>query len=317
MYYSESEYAQMFLELGFDIPRGSKGMVSCPRHTDRHPSMSINLNTGLFNCFSCQYHGRIDKEYFRLTGKRFGKKTEFTPAELRNVFKFREKPKILATKKDFFKANCNVYNGIILKKWLDYRGISTSVADNAKVFYGSVEISYTDDFGKEKSYTVHDRIIFPIYNENNKLCSLEMRFPFFGNESKDFKESVKKVLYPKNSSVNILYDQVNLNKSKKLYVMEGLMDCLAFRSLTNIKNSTSIFGAQITAHQKELLNEFPEVCYVYNNDTSGINSLNSMKQSYRGLFTALKPAKNFNDVGEMAIAKYKGIEEWLKTETLY
>lgn len=314
MYYSETDYTQMFLELGFSIPRGSKGMVSCPKHTDRHPSMSINLTTGLFNCFSCQFHGRIDKEYFRVFGKRFEKKTNFTTNELREVFKYREKPKILPTKKNYFKATYKAYNVNILRKWLDYRGIKPEVADVAKVFYGEVNITYTDDFGKEKSYTIHDRVVFPIYDENNKLCSLEMRFPFFGAESTAFKESIRKVLYPKNSTVNLLYEQSKLDKTKKLYVMEGLMDCLAFRSLTGINNSTSIFGAQLTTHQKELLNEFPKVCYVYNNDTAGINSLNSMKQSYKGSFTELKPANNFDDVGEMVMSKFKDVDKWLKTE---
>lgn len=314
MYYSESDYTQMFLELGFDVPKGSKGMVSCPKHTDKHPSMSINLTSGLFNCFSCQYHGRIDKEYFKIFGKKFEKKTDFSANELRNVFKYREKPKILSTKKEYFKATYTVYKNNILKKWLDYRGIKPEVADISKVFYGEVNIQYTDDYGKEKSYTVHDRVVFPIYDKDNKLCSLEMRFPFFGTESSAFKDTVKKVLYPKNSTVNILYEQSKLDKSKKLYVMEGLMDCLAFRSLTGIKNSTSIFGAQLTTYQKELLNEFPEICYVYNNDTAGINSLNSMKQAYKGKFTELKPANNFDDVGEMAMNNFKDVDKWLKTE---
>lgn len=312
--YSEADFIEMFLELGFNLPKGHKGMVSCPKHTDRRPSMSIDLRQGLFNCFSCQYHGRVDKEYYNTFGHPFAKKTEYSVDSLREVFKTRESPKVIYTKtKKYFSATYEKYNSNILRKWLAYRGIKPQVADTAKVFYGAVHIKYQDDEGKEKQYTVHDRIIFPVYDEKHNLCNLEMRFPFFGTENKAFKESVRKVLYPKNSTTNILYDAENLNKNKKLYVLEGLMDCLAFRSLTGIKNSTSIFGAQITNHQKELLNEFPEICYVYNNDTAGISSLQNLKQSYKGKFTALKPAGDYDDVGEMAMNKFQGVENWLKT----
>lgn len=313
-YYDESDYTMMFNELDFNLPRGHSGMVSCPLHEDKHPSMSINLTTGLFNCFSCGFHGRVDKLYKEKTGKAFGKKESYSAADLRNLFKSRTKPAIIPSKKDYFKATFTVYKNSILKDWLKFRGIDLKVADAAKVFYGEVKITYKNDENVTKEYTVHDRIMFPIYDENHKMCSLEMRFPFFGTESKAFKDSVKKVLYPKNSTVNLLYDSENLDKTKKLYVLEGLMDCLAFRSLTGIKNSTSIFGAQLTAHQKELLNEFPEVCYVYNNDPAGLVSLQSLKQSYKGKFSELKPANSFDDVGEMAMNNFKEITAWLKTE---
>lgn len=314
-YYTEADYTAMFLELGFNLPRGSKGQCSCPKHTDRRPSMSIDLSKGIFNCFSCGYHGSVAREYYLTFGKQYGKKENYSVEDLKSLFKAREKPKILNTQKQLFKATYEKYDNNTLKKWLKYRGISPTVADKAQAFYGSVNISYLDDKGKEKSYSVHDRVMFPIYDTEHKLCSIEMRFPFLGNESEDFKASVRKVLYPKCSTVNLLYEQDKLDTSKKLYVLEGLMDCLAFRSLTGIQNSTSIFGAQLTEHQKEVLNSFNEVCYVYNNDVAGINSLNVLKESFTGKkFTQLKPAGEYDDVGEMAMNGFKEIELWLKTE---
>lgn len=313
-YYDEADYIAMFEALEFNLPHGHSGMVRCNQHTDNHPSMSINLNSGLFNCFSCGYKGRIDKIYKKQFGHAYNKKTEYSVNDLRAAFSNRREPRVLTTKKELFRATFEATNSTVLKDWLAYRGIDLKVADAAKVMYGSVNISYTTEDGTEKSYTVHDRVVFPIYDNEHKLSSLEMRFPFFGTESPDFKKTVKKVLYPKNSSVNFLYDIENLDKTKKLYVAEGLMDCLAFRSLTGITNSTSIFGANITKHQKDLLNEFPEVCYVYNNDAAGLKSLQDMKNSYTGKFSELKPANDFGDVGEMSMNAFKEVEEWLKTE---
>ena len=54
--------------------------------------------------------------------------------------------------------------------------------------------------------------------------------------------------------------------------------------------------------------------YVYNNDEAGLASVETVKKFYTGKLTLLKPAGNYDDVGEMAIAKFKRVEEWLKSE---
>ena len=315
MNYSEYDFRDMFETLGFDIPRRSKGIVRCPEHIDKHPSMSIDVSRGLFHCFSCGYSGYIPNVYFETYGKSYKKQTEFSTLGLSQFFATKDRPRVLNTKKQLFKASVQKMDDPVLKKWLKFRGIDLKVADSAGVFYGSVNITYLDDeIEKEKTYTVHDRVMFPVYNEKKEMCSIEMRFPFFGTESDYFKKSVPKVLYPKCSTVNLLYEQYKLDKTKKLYILEGLMDCLAFRSLTNLTNTTSIFGAMFTEHQKDLLKEFPEICYVYNNDAAGRDSVEIFKEFYKGKITVLKPWGNFDDVGDMAKAGFKEVSEWLKTE---
>lgn len=315
MDFDENDYAIMFDAVGFDLPKGNKGFVHCPVHDEKTPSMHISLTDGLFHCFGCGYGGWIPKEYYKKTGKRYKQKSEYSSEELNAFIQKKRNPRRIHTTKSSFSATFELSPDTQrLKDWLQYRGIDFRVADKAGAFYGDTKITYKDDEGEEKSYHVRDRVVFPIYDEKHNLLSLEMRFPFMGTEPESFKKNVSKVLYPKRSSVNLLYDSENLLKNKKLYVAEGLMDCLAFRSLTGISNSTSIFGANITTYQKELLNSFPEVCYVYNNDQAGLKSLESMKSSYKGVFTELKPAKDFDDVGEMAMAKFDEVEEWLKTE---
>ena len=168
-YYDEADYISMFTELGFNLPRGHKGLVSCHLHTDKSPSISIDLREGLFNCFSCGLHGRIDKYYRETTGQSFAKKTTYSANELKNLFKARAKPKVISTEKSLFKATFDVYKGTqTLREWLQYRGVDENVADAAKVFYGSVNITYKNDEGQEKTYTVHDRVVFPIYDEKHQ-----------------------------------------------------------------------------------------------------------------------------------------------------
>ena len=38
----------------------------CPVHGDTHPSLSVNLETGLFRCFSCNFKGDIFTFYQRV-----------------------------------------------------------------------------------------------------------------------------------------------------------------------------------------------------------------------------------------------------------
>lgn len=312
--YTDDEYRQMFYDCGFyDLPN-VKGNRACPYHTDKHPSMSIDIRNGLYHCFSCGASGSIVKLYKDTFGHPFERSNSLTADMLINLAKKRFEvtkniPRTFTINEFRYPYVAENYT-----KWMNYRGIKSEVAKAAGIWYGGVEIVYVDDEGNEKKYKVMNRVMIPIYNREGKLSSLEMRYPFTGQESESFKSSVNKCLYPKNSSTNLLYEDSKLNRHQKLYILEGLMDCLAFRSLTGIQNSTTIFGATVTNKQKEILNEFDEVCYVYNNDAPGIASVESIRKSYKGKYTTLKPMGQFDDVGEMAIAKVEGIREWLMTE---
>ena len=45
--------------------------VLCPFHEDRNPSMTVNVRTGMFNCFACNAQGDFIKFYMMKTGKSF------------------------------------------------------------------------------------------------------------------------------------------------------------------------------------------------------------------------------------------------------
>lgn len=54
-------------ELGVDLLklRGDEVQVLCPFHDDKNPSLSINIKTGLFNCFACGASGDVFTFYQR------------------------------------------------------------------------------------------------------------------------------------------------------------------------------------------------------------------------------------------------------------
>ena len=66
----------------------------CPFHDDHHPSLSVNLDNGYFNCFACKEKGDIFTFYQKIKGVDF--KTAFKEiAEMQGIVE--DKPKVVAT----------------------------------------------------------------------------------------------------------------------------------------------------------------------------------------------------------------------------
>lgn len=56
---ADANVPKLLQELGIPVVKrtGSEWWSTCPQHKDRHPSWSINVNTGLHSCFSCSFGG--------------------------------------------------------------------------------------------------------------------------------------------------------------------------------------------------------------------------------------------------------------------
>ena len=91
------------------------------------------------------------------------------------------------------------------------------------------------------------------------------------------KIAYKKVLYPKLSSVNTLYDLDVLDRSKTLYAVEGLMDLIALRTCGEFKNSTAYFGNQLTQRQLFLFDRFSRIVVIPDRDKAGMMTLKKLQ----------------------------------------
>lgn len=324
----KNESIDILNSIGWPVPKRDNGMVSCPMHTDKTPSMSINLNKALYHCFSCGAHGSLFSKYKEVFGKSYKLNQGKVISNSLMIFKSKTREEIeeelLESPVPKFTMTQHPETCMVFFEWLKYRGISLDVAGKAGLTYGSADI-HAKDGDNDISYTISSRVMIPIV-ERGHLISVEFRYPFLKSSPKTYKNGtpIKKCLYPKGSSTNTLYLIDHLDKNTDLYVLEGIMDCLAFRSLTGIKNSTALMGASITKRQMLLLTKFcRKVIYVYNNDEAGVNSLKLMKSGFEGKFSmklySLKPLEKCDDVGEMAQRediKRKDIDAWLKTAKL-
>lgn len=276
-------------------------MVRCPFHgVDKTPSMGINLLKGQYHCFACGEHGSIENLYWKLTGNSLNKDLGLSTdafssyARLKNlkIYEYKEDFTLKTQDIDFDEGK-TIYPllNIPCTDYLKKRGITEKVIKESKMMY-SDEVMVNGRLFK-------NRLLIPVF-EGGKLISLEGRRIVENGEPK--------VLYPKGSSVNTLYDYDNLDRKSTLYVVEGLMDCFVLRGCDTFKNTTSIFGAQLTKRQLHLLEEFDHICVIPDSDKAGQFPLEKLKEIDKGQIYYLRVPKTLNgvvlkDVGDLPKAK--------------
>ena len=277
----------------------SKMMFHCPFHKDNHPSLGIDFDKGVYNCFSCGRKGGVENLFYEATGESLyshlginTKKDNFSLFSRKfQVIPNRTEPN-LSKKRVYLNYDPTKFiSALDNKDCVDYlkrRGIPLELAE-------SNGFLYSEDTYINNTRFKH-RICIPVY-ESGSLMTIEGR----RLSEEDFGP---KVLYPKNTTVNTLYDIDNLDRNSTLYGVEGLMDLFVLRSCKEFSNSTSIFGANITDRQLNLLKEFKEVVYIYDLDDAGRNTVLKMKErGMENVFTLKLPSSingiSIKDVGDI------------------
>ena len=330
MTYSDIEInLEILRRLGINTRNRTSGNISikCWDHNDKNPSMSINIDKGLFYCFSCGSKGTLKTKYYREFGHSIYKdlgiaKTEI-PFRRKNIdfstidynkrpeydFKFEGKRVPL----NFTDAG---------KRWIEQRGFNDKLLDMHKVKYATFGVTKqkSDPTNKDEWVYLTGRALFPIY-EKGELISIEARDihgeqhwkdSLIKNKLNPDDYSYRKVLYPKHSSVNTLYDLDNLNFDKKLYVTEGLMDVISLRTHPQFQNSTSTFGVNITERQFYLLKKFKEICFIPNLDLPGIVAIKKLQENNLHNASVLwlpESVKDINDILQKKDPRFSTIEE--------
>ena len=260
-------------ELGIRSPsslnRGTDNwMCRCPFHEDNHPSMGIDLNRGIYHCFSCGRKGKMESLYKEFTGielfPKDNKADAFTRFS-RPAFEYQyhiPKRKVIYLNYD----RSSLIPALDSEECINYlnrRGINLELAGKAGFLYAKDTRINTTRFT--------DRLCIPIY-ENGSLVSMEGR-------QLNSENSGPKVLYPKNTSVNMLYDVDNLDFDSDVFAVEGLMDLFVLRSCDYFSNSTSIFGANVTKRQLEQIKKCKRFIYIYDLDEAGRKTVEQLRAS--------------------------------------
>ena len=298
-------------------PSTDQVMVRCPIHGsgggDKNPSCGISLSKGIYNCFACGAHGSIESLFKDVTGmdiyETLGISNDsFSNFARKNIYGEERKEDILRLKDvsiecDLEEFTIPAYSSALGAKYLQKRGISKEAAE-------SMGMLYSDDIEINGNH-FRKRILIPVY-ENGKLISVEGRRILDTDEPK--------VLYPKNSTVNTLFQWDKLNKNEMVFGLEGLCDLGVLRGSPKFRNSTSIFGANLTRRQGELIKQLKAFCYVPDLDLAGDQTVEKLRSIQTGNIYILRPPKQINgqlikdigNVGQMGLS----IDELVKRNWL-
>jgi len=259
--------------------------IHCPFHSDRKASLFINTKQGIYRCFQCSRGGSIESLFKEMTGENLYKALNISYDE----FSAYASPKFVPEEEDLdstpdihieFSGDISSIREVPLAtSYLRRRGISYQTAHDMRMRV-AVRARFND-------ITYVNRLIIPV-EEGGKLLSVEGR---------DLTGSAEpKVLYPRKSSVNTLYQLDRLDTQKTLYVVEGLMDLALLRAHPEFKNSTSVFGASITRRQLHLLNRFDHVVLIPDNDDAGNRSIEKLKEGLKVRFSVLPVPRQLNNI---------------------
>ncbi len=332
--------------LRLDISKNVKHhstMGHCPYHTDKHPSCSVDLDRGLYHCFSCGQSGKLRALFRDIVGhsinKELGVKWEAQgETDFINPFKQSTKEDLSAAPDVHIAldgAFIPVDKDPDVCKYLMNRCIPVSVAKSMKMQFATMARSFDvyEPNNKDQMVYFTKRLVIPIY-EKGKLMSCEGR-DIYG---KDYyynmlrrkgmnpdEHDYKKCIYPRGASTSTLFDIDKLDCKKRLYFVEGIMDLAVLRSdsFFNAKNSTAVFGASISERQKYFLKQF-DFTYIIDNDLAGWLSLRRLMESLkespikRDWKFVVPPfeSEGVKDVGDVPVKTGKTIEQCRKAHWL-
>lgn len=311
-------------ELGWIKSQYRPGWYSCPFHSgDNTPSLHVDFENGIYYCFGCGKGGNLAEAFYEARQvsayKYFDIENDDSEAHHKNDLElivdedelYQDPPEVL------LEIGPNVIRASRSEAALTYlknRGLPESVVKKYDLYYCENEkiVDNLNTYKKMKDRVTwfNYRLITPI-KEAGQLVSLEGR-DIYNNKDNLPKELYHKVLYPKGSSLKTIYNYDHLQKDKVLYLTEGLMDLMALQTCEGFENCTTIFGATVNERQIYMLNQFPKVVYIINNDEAGWTSLKNLGKGYKNELYFAVPPKDCDDIGD--IINPKKLNSTIKAE---
>jgi len=273
------------------IPSGKNFVAICPFHEDSHPSLSVDLEKGLYYCFGCNKGGDVIqfvRDYYNMN---FQEAVEFLAIKFGltiEAFRESEYSKIMRMVTEHYHAHLNdsedAINYLKLKginkscceKWMiGYAGKNNIVLDLLKEFDPSLilGISLVKEWGEQKHMIdfFHNRVIFPIYGLHGEIVG-------FGGRTMD--DDPRKYMNSNNSKIfdkgKTLYGINNAKRAIRdkdyAILVEGYLDVISLDAI-GMSNVVSCMGTKLTPNQSLLLRRFTDkIVIALDGDPEGIKA---------------------------------------------
>lgn len=284
--------------------KGNSFVGLCPFHADKNPSMSVNQEKHVFNCFSCGTKGSViffvskfehismDQATIKLA-KRLG--IEIDENTSKRYEQEERAYRVLDTATRFFEFYLqNTLEGKKALSYLEERLISNNIIEDKRIglsgsetdllqkalkaekisLIDALELGLVNDLGNGKFEDVFtNRIIFPITNKDGRVVAFSGRI-YDKNSKAKYINSKENIVFQKGKILYNLYQAMPFIKEKnQVFVYEGFMDVFASEK-ANIKNACATMGTALTKdHINNLLALTKNIVLCFDGDEAGIYAL--------------------------------------------
>ncbi len=279
--------------------RGKNYFGLCPFHDDKNPSMSVNVEKGIFTCFSCGTKGDAIIFNQKIKGITYeesikelsGKTIDYTKKEPTSI------EKIYKEVGAFYEYNLhNSESGKEALQYLFSRGFDINTikafnlglaTTNDTLYTLLTEKGYTSELihetgliNKHKQDFFKGRLIFPIKNTENNVVG------FSGRTLKDDKVKYYNTEFKKGETLYNLGNALGeIRKQDYVVITEGFFDVM--RSFdVGVKNVVATMGTAITEeHVKEIGKYTKNVVLAFDPDEAGKKATLSAIKKFGDDFT--------------------------------
>lgn len=276
--------------------KGKNYFGVCPFHDDHNPSMSVNVEKGIFTCFVCHKTGTVFtfvQDYLNIpfleAVKVVADKIGITlSAGYKTVSKYDKHYEALDLAIKFYQNNLRSSEGTEAREYLNKRGINDEIIDEFNIGFAPknydtiVKLLTSKGFDENtlletglinRNNTLYDifrdRITFPIHNARGNPVGFSARIYKNIDEAK-YVNTKETVLFKKGEILfNYHRAQNEARRLKYLVVVEGQMDAIRLYA-SGIKNVVATMGTALTSYHADLLKKTNvKIILCMDNDTAG------------------------------------------------
>ena len=314
----------------------------CPFHSEKTPSFSVSPDKQLYHCFGCGASGNAITFLMQIEGLSFteavkeladiaGVELTFSRREKEKDFEKNTLREILEAAKKFFIEKLKGPDGVRAREYLKERGINEKTIKEWEIGYAPPGWSDLRTFLRKKKIPdslsekagliiqgrdgyydrFRDRIMFPIYDQRNRLVAFGGRVIENKEDSPKYLNSPETPLFNKGRTLfGLNHASSTIARTGEVFLVEGYLDVISLWQ-AGIKNAVAPLGTGLTAEQVRILSRLAKRVYLsFDGDDAGI------KATLRGIellasvglehFVVVLPAGDDPD----SFVKREGVEGW-------
>lgn len=286
------------------VKTGASYKTLCNVHGDTSPSLSINPKKQIYKCFVCD-HGGNTLDYLIWSQKfsfnqaieylvnQSGENIEDYQSIIYSKRKYNDKQlELINSLNDAmnlfnYYLNVNLDEKNELTQFISKRKLNKQIINKFKIGFAPKDnqnqiVDSLVQKGHEKSTLINasilsdnsnnlffsNRIIFPIFDEDNNTIAFGARKMNNEDDSPKYLNSKESLVFKKSNTI------YNYNKAKNfetIYIVEGFMDVIALDK-AGIENAVALMGISLSNELINKLKKHKEIIIFLDNDQAGINA---------------------------------------------